>query len=81
MAVAFDIPGLLDDAEREKARSELAAIAQGRLAAYANFADPASNPDAAVFSEPEAWARLRALKAQWDPQNLFAGNHNIPPAG
>jgi FAD/FMN-containing dehydrogenase len=81
MAVAFDIPGLLDDAEREKARSELAAIAQGRLAAYANFADPSSNPDAAVFSEPEAWARLRALKAKWDPQNLFAGNHNIPPAG
>jgi FAD/FMN-containing dehydrogenase len=26
------------------------------------------------------WARLRALKKQWDPQNLFRMNQNIPPA-
>ena len=79
MAVAFDFPGMLDEAERETVRSELAAVAQGRLAAYTNFADPASNPDASVFYTPDAWARLRALKSQWDPQNVFAGNHNIPP--
>ena len=24
--------------------------------------------------------RLRELKRQWDPDNLFPGNHNIPPA-
>jgi FAD/FMN-containing dehydrogenase len=81
MAVAFDFPGMLDDRERETARTELEAIAQGRLAAYTNFADPASNPDPAVFYAPQAWSRLRALKAQWDPRNLFSGNHNIPPAG
>lgn len=80
MAVAFDLPGMLDEAQRESVRSELAAIAQGRLAAYANFADPASNPDAAVFYDPGTWTRLRSLKARWDPQNLFTGNHNIPPA-
>lgn len=80
MAVAFDIPGMLDDAEREAVRSELAAIAQGRISAYTNFADPASNPDLRVFYTPETWTRLRVLKAQWDPQNVFAGNHNIPPA-
>ncbi|VXB15667.1 FAD-linked oxidoreductase [Microbacterium sp. 8M] len=81
MAVAFDFPGMLDDRERETARTELEAIAQGRLAAYTNFADPASNPDPAVFYAPQVWSRLRALKAQWDPRNLFSGNHNIPPAG
>jgi FAD/FMN-containing dehydrogenase len=28
----------------------------------------------------EKWARLRALKAEWDPNNLFRHNQNIPPA-
>ncbi|MFI5046615.1 MAG: BBE domain-containing protein, partial [Acidimicrobiia bacterium] len=26
------------------------------------------------------WAKLRALKAVWDPENLFRHNQNIPPA-
>ncbi|GHE88858.1 FAD-linked oxidase [Amycolatopsis deserti] len=28
----------------------------------------------------EAWARLRAVKKQYDPENVFHRNHNIPPA-
>jgi FAD/FMN-containing dehydrogenase len=43
-----------------------------------------------LFDEPEhvapayhpaTWARLRELKRVWDPDNRFAGNHNVPPAG
>jgi FAD/FMN-containing dehydrogenase len=29
---------------------------------------------------PRTWERLRALKREWDPDNLFAQNNNIPPA-
>ena len=29
---------------------------------------------------PEKYQRLRELKKQWDPRNLFHHNQNIPPA-
>ncbi|MGN8025018.1 FAD-binding oxidoreductase [Microbacterium sp. 22242] len=80
MAIVFDLPGMLDDEERARVRSELAGIAEGRLAAYGNFCDPGSSGGAAEFHTPEAWERLRRLKTEWDPANLFSRNHNIPPA-
>ena len=30
---------------------------------------------------PATWERLVALKREWDPDNLFRLNHNIPPTG
>ena len=29
---------------------------------------------------PEKFAKLQALKSEWDPTNLFRHNQNIPPA-
>jgi hypothetical protein len=48
--------------------------------AYLNFiGDEGLGRVEAAFG-PERFARLQALKATWDPQNLFRHNQNIPPA-
>lgn len=77
MAGAFDIPGLVDDDARASIRAEWQEIERNRLAEYGNFAD-SERPDAVpgMFAEA-AYARLRDVKAQWDPKNLFRRNHNI----
>jgi FAD/FMN-containing dehydrogenase len=48
--------------------------------AYLNFiGDEGQGRVEAAFG-PEKFARLQALKATWDPENLFRHNQNIPPA-
>ena len=39
-----------------------------------------SRPTPAPSSIPATWARLRAVKAAYDPADVFVGNHHIPPA-
>jgi FAD/FMN-containing dehydrogenase len=45
--------------------------------AYANFLATASEEDVAAVYPPATYERLAAAKRQYDPGNLFAGNHNI----
>ena len=45
---------------------------------YLNFTE--SRVDPSAFYADEAYARLRELRAQYDPGELFAANHPIPPA-
>ncbi|TML80141.1 MAG: hypothetical protein E6G07_06660 [Actinobacteria bacterium] len=45
---------------------------------HLNFAEQATDP--ARFYTPEASDRLRRVKAQYDPDDVFRANHEIPPA-
>jgi FAD/FMN-containing dehydrogenase len=48
--------------------------------AYLNFLGDEGQSRIEKGFGPEKWARLRQLKATWDPDNVFHGNQNIPPA-
>jgi FAD/FMN-containing dehydrogenase len=64
-------------ADRRIAR--LVAAAQPyRAGEYPNFVEEPA--DASAFFDVETWARLREVKAAYDPQDLFKGNHHVPPA-
>ena len=48
-------------------------------ARYANFPGLYEDEEAPDFFGTDNRARLAALKAEWDPTNLFDRNHNISP--
>jgi FAD/FMN-containing dehydrogenase len=54
------------------------AVSPDRAGYYPNFVEHPA--DASAFFDPESWARLRQVKALYDPQDLFKGNHHVPPA-
>ncbi len=47
---------------------------------YLNFLGDEGQARIEAGFGPEKYARLRALKSTWDPENLFRHNQNIPPA-
>lgn len=49
--------------------------------AYANFLTAAGEQEVAAVYPTETRERLALVKRRYDPENLFAGNHNIRPAG
>jgi FAD/FMN-containing dehydrogenase len=75
--------GVFEDAEgsaavRASIEAVRAAVRQHRAGDYPNFVEEES--DASSFFDEVTWARLRAVKAQYDPAEMFQGNHYIPPA-
>jgi FAD/FMN-containing dehydrogenase len=53
-----------------------AALAPHEVARYANFVEESA--DTRAFFDDDAYRRLRAVKAQYDPNNLIRANHAIP---
>jgi FAD/FMN-containing dehydrogenase len=45
---------------------------------YPNFVEEPA--DASKFFDADTWGRLRLVKALYDPEDMFKGNHHIPPA-
>jgi FAD/FMN-containing dehydrogenase len=57
-----------------------AALQQGDYGAYVGFLGGEGPGRVHQAYPPATWERLAAVKARYDPTNLFRGNHNIPPA-
>ncbi len=55
------------------------AVAPHRAGDYPNFVE--DEVDASTFFDADTWERLQRVKALYDPQDLFRGNHHIAPAG
>jgi hypothetical protein len=54
------------------------ALAPYRAGDYPNFVEEPA--DASTFFDADTWARLREVKAGYDPEDVFKANHHIPPA-
>ncbi|MEA2180237.1 MAG: hypothetical protein QOG77_3534 [Solirubrobacteraceae bacterium] len=67
-----------DTAVREALADVDAAVLPHSAGHYPNFVEVPT--DASTFFEPRVWTRLREVKAIYDPADLFAGNHHVPPA-
>ncbi|HEX2105157.1 MAG TPA: FAD-binding oxidoreductase [Solirubrobacteraceae bacterium] len=73
---------VMDESSDAAVRAALAdidaAVLPHRVGDYPNFVEVPA--DASSFFAPDVWARLREVKARYDPADLFAGNHHVPPA-
>jgi Berberine and berberine like len=71
-----------DEASAAAVRATLDAVEDAlrphQVGHYPNFVEEPS--DASAFFDPDTWARLREVKALYDPDDLFKGNHHVPPA-
>jgi FAD/FMN-containing dehydrogenase len=76
----FMLPGTATDADVERALVPWQSVAWHGLGTYTNFQGSATPADVAAAYPPATYARLAAVKAAYDPTNLFALNHNIAPA-
>jgi FAD/FMN-containing dehydrogenase len=76
LGAVFDEP--MGEAVDAALRDVDAAVRPYRAGYYPNFVEEPA--DASAFFDAETWTRLRAVKAAYDPENVFVGNHYIPPS-
>jgi hypothetical protein len=69
---AADVPAI-----RDRLDAVHAATADHQVGRYANFVERPA--DAATFFDPATWERLRDVKTLYDPDDLFRGQHHVPP--
>jgi FAD/FMN-containing dehydrogenase len=73
------------EGDADKSRREawvlgfVAALRQGDSGAYVNFVGDEGQARVRDCYPGPTWDRLAAIKAKWDPTNLFQRNQNVPP--
>jgi FAD/FMN-containing dehydrogenase len=72
-----------EEAEEQRAWVDrfAAALQDGHARAYANFLGDEGEARIREAYPPPTWERLAAVKARYDPTNLFHRNQNIPARG
>ena len=79
--VAAFYEGDEDKARRQAWVDEFAAaIDQGDRGEYVNFVGEEGEAGVRAAYPTRTWDRLAAIKAKYDPENLFRRNQNVPPA-
>ncbi|MBW8804621.1 MAG: FAD-binding oxidoreductase [Catenulisporales bacterium] len=72
-------PAPVLEATRPAIDAVWARLAPHSSGAYANFQSGTTDADVAAVYPEETRKRLAAVKRQYDPENLFMGNHNVKP--
>jgi FAD/FMN-containing dehydrogenase len=69
------------DEERQWVRDFYSALEEFQTGVYVNFLAGTEEGDERIRAAygPKKYERLKALKRQWDPDNFFRLNQNIPP--
>ena len=82
--IMVNIAALCADPDEAAARMPVAdfasALMQGNAGAYVGFLGDEGDARVRAAYPDATWERLRAVKATYDPTNLFQGNQNVPPA-
>jgi FAD/FMN-containing dehydrogenase len=79
------VVALIEDPEARERREAwvgglVSAIDQGVPGAYVNFVNDEGPARVRDVYPASTWDRLAAIKARYDPDNLFRRNQNVPPA-
>ncbi len=76
----FILPGTATDEDVTQALGPWQGVAAQGTGTYINFQGSATAEDVATAYPPATLARLAAVKRSYDPDNVFALNHNVEPA-
>jgi FAD/FMN-containing dehydrogenase len=68
-----------ETAHREWVEDFAAALYQGESGVYVGFLGDEGEERVRSAYPGTTWERLTAVKARYDPENLFSLNQNIPP--
>lgn len=79
MTGAFDIPGLITDADRPHIQEAWDHIEARGAGGYGIFSTTTDADFAARMYPGAIGKRLASIKHAWDPGNLFSRNHNVLP--